>query len=114
MSNLNYDYDGVMKVITITGALTDSGTTRVAGQTITTKLAQKQWLESMINGDQHEITLTDDYEGQSVLKKAGATVPYLGSFTTTKAMASSIKFSRERGNPLKIPFALSIEVGQKG
>lgn len=114
MSCLNYDYDGVKKTIVITGKLYDCATTRVAGYTILTKFAQKQWLESMINGDQYEITLVDDFESQSVLKKSGATLPYLGSFTTTKALSAQVKFKRESGKPNETAFTITLDVGQRG
>ncbi len=106
-----YDYDGTIKVITIRGALTDASSTRVVGYTITTMLAQKQWLESIINGSQTDIELNDDYAGQTVLTTAGATPPYLGAFTSTIAFQSEIKFTRRRGQPNKIEFSLTLFVG---
>lgn len=111
MNNINYDLDETGKVITISGALTEAQTTRVAGFTVTTKIAQKQWLESLINGNQGPIELEDDYEGQSILSSAGATPPYLGSFTSTKCMSGRITFRRDRGNPNKIPFTIILNVG---
>lgn len=108
----NYDYSGSTKIITIRGALTTASTTRVAGYSITTKLAQKQWLESMINGTQSEIELEHDYESQSVLYATGATPPYLSAFTSTKAMSSKITFRTVTGEPNKIYFNITLKVGK--
>lgn len=112
MGNYNYDYDGTLKTITISGALTTAPTTRVAGYTITSILAQKQWLESMINGRQTDITLVDDFAGQSCLSYIGATAPYQASFTTTKCMNARVTFTRQRGNPNMLPFNITLQVGK--
>ena len=111
MGTLNYDFDGVLKTITIEGILTPATTTRVAGYSVTSVLSQKQWLESMINGNQGVIELTDDYEGQSVLSDSGATAPYLGSFTSTKCKSGNIKFRRTRGLVNRLKFTLTLVVG---
>lgn len=111
MSNRNYDYSGTKKTITIKGALTPAATTRIAGYTITTILSQKQWLESAINGVQSEIELEHDTEGQSVLSTVSATAPFLASFTSTKAMFSTITFEKRSGEPNHLPFTLILNVG---
>lgn len=111
MGCLNYDYDGSTKIIVIKGALTTAATTRVSGYSVTTKLAQKQWLESLINGSQSEIELEDDYEGQSVLNSSSPTPPYLGGFTSTKCMAATISFKKVAGDPNRIHYTLTLQVG---
>lgn len=112
MANYNYDYSGTAKVITITGKLHEASSTRVSGYTVTTILAQKQWLESVINGSQGIIELNDDFAGQTALTKSGATPPYLTAFTSTKSMAASIKFRRVAGKPNELPYTLVMLVGQ--
>jgi len=109
---LNYDYNGTEKTIVITGRLHTADTTRVAGYSVTTKIAQKQWLESLINGAQGDIELEDDYAGQTAYTKAGATPPYLTTFTSTFAKAGNIRFRRDNGKPNEIPFTISLFVGQ--
>ena len=111
MGTLNYDFDGVLKTITIQGVLTPAATTRVSGYSVTSVLSQKQWLESLINGNQGLIELTDDYESQSVLSDSGATPPFLGSFTSTKCKNGNIKFRRERGLVNRLKFTLILVVG---
>lgn len=112
MGAYNYDFAGTQKTVQISGVLTDSATTRVSGYTVTTILAQKQWLESLINGQQDAITLVDDYASQSVLQKSGATPPYNAAFTSTQAMAAMIKFWRTRGEPNIMNFQITLNVGQ--
>jgi len=111
MGGYNYDFNGAKKTIKITGQLTLAATTRVAGYSVTTILAQKQWLESMINGSQSPLELNDDFAGQSVYQKAGALAPYLASFTSTQAMVGIISFKRVRGESNWLPFSISLEVG---
>lgn len=111
MASYNYDYNGSKKIIVIKGQLTAAASTRVSGYTVTTILAQKQWLESLINGSQSAITLTDDFAGQSVYQSSGATPPYNASFTTTKAMVGIFECERQRGNPNMLPFTITLEVG---
>jgi hypothetical protein len=112
MGSTNYDYTGVIKLITITGFLTEAASTRVSGgYTITSILAQKQWLESLVNGQQTAVTFTSTYSTQSVLGTTGASAPYKGSFTSTKAFVQKAKFTEVEGKPSVLEFSLTLQVG---
>ena len=111
MGTIVYDQEGASKNISITGKLTVATTTRISGYTITTLLAQKQWLESLAGGNQTAITLTSNYETQSVLSNYGATAPFQGAFTSTTGKIASLEFTEEEANPDQLPFSITFEVG---
>jgi hypothetical protein len=106
-----FDYDGVSKVITVEGVLTEASTTRISGYSVTTILAQKQWLESVLNGAQRVMEFESNYESQSVLSSTSATPPYLGSFTSTKLMSGRARFEEDVDTPLRLKFTLTLLVG---
>lgn len=111
MGAQNYDYDGVTKTITVTGRLTLAASTRTSSGTVTTILAQKQWLESVLNGAQNAITFTSTFETQSVSQASGATPPYQAAFVSTLAMKSRIDFTEVQGNPSMLSFTMILQVG---
>ena len=106
----NYDYDGCTKNIVITGNLTLADTTRTSTGTIKTILEQKNWLESLINGNQTSTTFTSTYETTSVDSSSGIS-PYLGSFVNTIGMIVNMTFDEGAGNPNELPFNINIVVG---
>jgi hypothetical protein len=110
-SSYVYDYEGCEKIITISGQLIETSTTRVTGYSINTIIEQKQWLESLANGAQGIIELTSNYEEQSVLYSASATAPYLGSFTSTYCKVKSLNFEETMGEVNKVDFELVLYVG---
>lgn len=105
-----YDYAGVNKVIRLSGFLTPASSTRVQFYSITSVLEQKQWLESICNGNQSAITFSSTYEGQSVTG-SGGTVPYNASFGTTTVFVTSLKFTETAGKGQPLAFEMSLVVG---
>ena len=112
MGAWNYDYDGCSKRINISGILTLSDTTRTSTGTVKTILAQKQWLESLINGQQKPITIISKYETDSVDTSAGGDSPNQADFTETECMVENISFEEEAGNPDQISFNMTMSVGE--
>jgi hypothetical protein len=112
MSNVTYDYTGVKKILTVRGILVSTTTSRVSGYSINTAVEQKQWLESLVNGNQKAIKFTSNYESLSVLSKLGATAPYESAFTNTYVRIQNISFSEKNGLVDQIPFTMSLIVSQ--
>ncbi len=108
---LIYDMEGVMKQITVVGALTSTSSTRISGYTITSILQQKQWIESLVNGVQSIITFVSNYEEESVSFAKVSPDPYLATFGSTTVKISSLTFDEEEANPDMLPFTLVLEVG---
>jgi len=107
-----YDFEGCSKVIEISGNLTPATTTRTSSGTIKTILEQKQWIESLINGIQGLITFTSNYETKSANTVTGAATPYQSAFTNTTCKVQSMSFDEKGGNPLQLPFRITLTVGQ--
>jgi len=112
MGAYNYDYEGCGKTIEITGSLTVATTDRTSSGTCKTISAQKQWLESLINGYQEIITFTSNYESNSVDTTTGASSPNQAHFTNTTCKVESMSFDEEGGNPLELPYRMTFKVGQ--
>ena len=106
-----YDYDGVLKTIKIEGYLTTAATTRITGHTITSILHQKQWLESLLNGNQQSITFTSTYASTSSVSTAGSTPPYNTSFTNTTCACETVNFIENSGDPSRLKFEMTFLVG---
>lgn len=106
-----FDYNGPVKTINLTGDLFATGTSRVTGYSIDTVIEQKQWLESLINGNQQPLTFTSNYETLSVLSQASATPPYQSSFTYTKVFIQSLSFNEQEANVEALPFSMTLIVG---
>lgn len=47
-----FDYNGPTTIVTITGILFNTSSTRVSGQSVSTKEQQAAWLKNVINGSQ--------------------------------------------------------------
>lgn len=112
MGAYNYDYEGCSKTIDISGNLTPSTTNRTSTGTCKTILAQKQFLESLVNGIQGVITFTSTYETYSIDITTGASNPNQAHLTPTKCKVQSMSFDEEGGNPLQLPFRFTVMVGQ--
>lgn len=96
------DFNGSKKTITMTGLLTLATSSVTDVSTTTTILAQKKWLEKLINGTQSIFTFTSTYE----------TLSYDGStFSSTTAMSTSITFTEQSGNPNKLDFTFEMVIG---
>lgn len=111
MGSYNYDFEGVKKTITLNGQLTEADTSRTSSGTVTTILLQKQWLESLANGEQGNIEFDSTYESQSVLNAQSASSPLLASFTSTKVMVDSINFTENQGEVEQLQFQIVLLVG---
>jgi hypothetical protein len=109
----NYDNDGTSKQITVKGILTAAATTRTSSGTVTTILSQKQWLESLANGDQTEIEFDSEYESQSVFSKTSAISPFQAAFTSTKVVVDGMDFESVSGKPNELAFTIVLRVGKK-
>ena len=112
MGAYNYDFDGCSKTLDISGTITLATTDRTSTGTCKTILAQKQWLESLINGNQGVVTFGSNYETQSVDTTTGAVSPNQSHFTNTTCKIESMSFDEEGGNPLQLPFRMQLLVGQ--
>jgi len=112
MNNITYDYTGVKKIITVRGVLVSTTTSRVNGYSVNTEIEQKQWLESLVNGNQKAIKFTSNYESLSVLYQLNATPPYESSFTNTYVRIQNISFGEQDGLVGQIPFTMSLIVSQ--
>lgn len=113
MQAMLFDFEGALKKITIDGVIIAATTTRTSLGTTTTILSQKQWLESILNGNQSLITFSSTYEAKSVTTSRTPTSgdPKLATFANTKVMASIIEFTNEGGNPNALPFKIVLFVG---
>jgi len=112
MGAYNYDFEGCTKSIEVAGQLTPQSSTRTDSGTVKTILEQKQWLESLINGNQKVVTFTSNYESKTVDITIGAVSPNQAHFTDTTCKIESLSFDEKGGNPLQLPFRMSIKIGQ--
>ncbi len=97
-----FDFEGVRKVIQITGALFDNGTNRTDSGTTITILAQKQFLEKALDGAQGSVDFNSTYDAQTF---DGS------SFVQTKVMWGSINFEEIAGDVEELPFTATLFVG---
>lgn len=86
------DFEGVRKVLTLTGALTAATTTRTSSGTVTTIKQQKDWLEGLQNGLQSPKAFTSRYESCNIM---------VSKFSTT----DDVDIHNQ------LPFTLSLFVG---
>jgi len=112
MGAYNYDFEGCSKTIEISGNITPATTDRTSTGTCKTILAQKQFLESLVNGNQGIVTFVSNYETYSISITSGAVSPNQAALSATTCKVISMSFDEEGGNPLQLPFRLSLMVGQ--
>lgn len=99
--SLMFDFTGVIKSITLSGKLSNSGSTRLSTGTATTIDAQRQWLEKIVNGEQAGITFVSNYSSS-----------YNGStFVSSPCMIASMEFNEVTGEPASLQFRISLNVG---
>lgn len=108
----NTDFSGAQKRIVLRGFLHAAVSTRVAGYSVTSILGQKQWLESLINGQQYTIFFFSNYESSSVTGTSGAVLPQLGQYASTQCYIDSLFFRENEADPLRLEFNISFIVGQ--
>ena len=97
-----FDFEGVRKIISVTGVLIASATTRTSSGTTKTILEQKQWIEQNLSGAQTAAAFTSTYESQTFDGSA---------FATTNIMWGSITFEEIAGDPSVLPFTIQLLVG---
>lgn len=107
-----FDFEGVVKVITLKGQITEAVTSRTNIGTTTTILEQKQFLESLCNGGQTLITFASNYESQSITRKESGSSPNQGTYASTTCMIREIRFTENSGNPSMILFNMVLVVGR--
>ena len=122
MSNQGYDFNGVSKVITISGNLFDATSSVVSGGTnnIRSMKIMKYWLEALQNGSQTTTTFSSNLEEYSIESGfsttdlpdtvSGVDVTLNAKFILTKVYKSKATFDDEAGNPELIPFTLDLWV----
>jgi len=91
---LLFDFEGVVKMITITGNLTDATSTRVSGQSVLTIEEQKAYLQGLVNGLQSATSFT------STFNTSGVTV-----------MVMSMNFVEKSGEPNWLRFTIKLVQG---
>jgi hypothetical protein len=101
---LAFDFNGVLKTISLSGVLFETTTSRVDTSSVTTLLEQVQWLEKQLNGTQLARIFTSNYASQTF---DGT------SFVTTKILAGSFDFNENAGDPERLPFTINLLVGSE-
>lgn len=97
-----FDFSGPVKVVTISGQLFSTTSSRTDSGSTTTILEQKQWLEQNINGIQSSTAFTSTYEGQTF---DGS------SYQSTTVAVGEVTFDEEAGNPEELKFTMRLLVG---
>lgn len=120
MSNLGLDFNGVQKVITMSGEFFDVSESVVTGDgapNITTALQMKYWIESLVSGNQQAIDFYSEDDEYSLLSSAvpsepfqvgSATIP--GTWVPTKVFVEQPKITRVEGKPNTYAFNINFWV----
>ena len=114
MSSLALDLSGVSKNITVSGVLTTATSTRTSSGTVTSVLAQKEWLERIQNGNQGLLTFTSNYE-EFTMGSGDASISTSDSDTAlttpTQGMINRMRFEEIEGEPEQLSFTFTIRIG---
>lgn len=102
-SAIGFDFNGVLKMITISGVLFETSSSRVNTSSVTTILEQKQWLEKQLNGLQLPKGFTSNYDSQSFNGT---------SFVATKVFKGLFEWSETEGSPEALPITITLLVGE--
>jgi len=105
-STILLDLGGATKKITISGILFDDGTDRLSTGTAITLLAQKQWLEGLIDGAQSTVTFTSNYSSKT---SDGDADP--DDWEDTSVVVSTLRFTETEGKPSEIEFTMTLMAG---
>lgn len=100
-SAIGFDFNGVLKMITISGALFETTTSRVNTSSVTTILEQKQWLEKQLNGFQIPKSFTSNYESETFDGE---------NFVPTKVFKGQIEIGETEGSPEALPITITLLV----
>lgn len=96
-----YDFNGVKKIISLQGALTNTGNNTLSTGSATTINEQREWLEKSINGSQNAITFVSNY----------STTFNGSSFVNSKCYKTNIRFNERSGEPNRLYFTITLLVG---
>ncbi len=102
-SAIGFDFNGVLKLITISGVLFETSSSRVDTSSVTTILEQKQWIEKQFNGLQLPKGFTSNYESQTF---NGDT------FVATKVFKGRFEVNETEGSPEALPITITLLVGE--
>lgn len=102
-SAIGFDFNGVLKMITISGVLFETSSSRVNTSSVTTILEQKQWLEKQLNGLQLPKGFTSNYDSQSFNGD---------SFVSTKVFKGLFEWNETEGSPEALPITITLLVGE--
>lgn len=98
---LLFDFNGVSKVISFSGNLSNSGTTRTSTGSVVTLDEQRKWLEKNLNGLQSGSTFSSNYSST-----------WNGSsWINSKVLFGEVSFDEKEGNPLGLEFSINLYVG---
>ncbi len=103
--SIGIDLGGCQKVITVIGGLTLAASTRVSGDTVTSILDQKRWIEALADGMQEALRFKSNYEEKSMASGDGTKAN-----TDTYVIISRYHFDEEEGSPSLIPFMMVLKV----
>jgi hypothetical protein len=96
-----FDFNGVIKTITLSGALFDDNTNHLDAGTAITINGQRQWLERIVNGNQGATSFDSNY-GSS----------WNGStWQVSTCLVQQMTFDEQTGDPNRLPFSITLIVG---
>ena len=87
------DFNGVLKTITISGAISESSTTRVNDETVKTIAEQIDWLLTLVDGTQSGYTFNSTFQANKTV------------------YCKKIEFNEEQGLVTKAPFTIEFVEG---
>lgn len=97
-----FDFNGVVKTISLRGVLFETDTSRTDSGSTTTILEQKQFLEQSLDGFQTSTNFTSNYESQTFNGS---------SFVQTKVFMGVTDFEEVEGDPERLMFNINLIVG---
>ena len=118
-SNVGNDFNGVNKIINVSGRLMSTEASVVTGidaPQITSVKQMKMWLEALQNGAQIAKAFNSNYEDVSVLNSSVPTEPNVegqiipATLAQTKIYVMSFSFAEVEGIPDKFDFSLQLFV----
>jgi len=96
-----YDMNGVNKIISISGRLSNSGSTRTNTGTTTTIDEQRKWIEQNLNGNQNSGLFISNY-----------TSTWDGTqWINSLFYIATVTWNEQTGDPSNLPFTIDLYVG---
>lgn len=99
-----FEGDGPTKIISVTGMLYETSTTRTSSGTTTTVNEQREWLEKQFVGGQLPRSFSSNYTGTTYSVTSGTFVP-------TTVLAGRCSFRESTGNVNVLQFSMYLLVG---